>query len=129
MRRGLVISSAVLTLLGLELATEAVSLAFARLRAGATALFAGVEFHVGAPRFLVGVVLLVVGVILAGLTLWSAKVWKGVIRVGRSCPQCGDRTKRVKRRAWERLVSKLTGESLTRRSCEHCGWSGLSLTP
>ncbi len=70
MRRGLVITSLGLTLAGLELSTEAVSLVLARLQAGATAILAGVEFHVGAPRFLLGVLFLVTGVVLTGLTLW-----------------------------------------------------------
>ena len=128
MRRGFVIASLGLLLAGLELSTEAVSLVFARLRAGTIALLAGVEFQVGGTRFVVGVLFLVAGLLLAALTLWSAKVWKGVVRVGRACPQCGDRTRRVKRRGWHRLLSILMGEDLSRRSCEHCGWSGLSLT-
>ena len=128
MRRGLVITSLGLTLAGLELSTEALTLVLARLQSGLMAILAGVEFQVGAPRFLLGVLLLVAGVVLGGLTLWSAKVWKSVTRVGRSCPDCGDRTKRVKRKRWHRFVSRLTGETFTRRSCEHCGWNGLSLT-
>lgn len=128
MRRGLVIASLGLTLLGLELSTEAVSLVLARLRAGTAALLAGVEFHVEAPRFVLGSLMLAAGLVLGVLTLWSARVWKGVVRVGKSCPRCGDRTKRVKRRRWQRVASRLVGESLSRRDCEHCGWSGLSLS-
>lgn len=128
MRRGLVAASLGLTLAGLELSTEGVSLVLARLRTGASALVAGVGLPVGAPRFVLGVLALVAGVVLGGLTLWSARVWKRVAGVGGSCPRCGDRTRRVKRKLWHRLASSLVGERVTRRSCGECGWSGLSVS-
>ncbi len=128
MRRGLVIASLGLTLAGLELSTEGLSLVLARLGAGFTALFAGVEFQVGGVRFVLGVLFLLGGLVLAGLTLWSARIWKGVRHRGRSCPRCGDETRRVKRTGWQRVVSTVAGEDLTRRRCAQCGWTGLSFT-
>lgn len=127
MRRRLVLASLGLALAGLELSTRAVSLAVARLGAGAQAVLAGVPFQVGAGRFLLGVVLLLGGLVLGALTLWSSQVWRGVTGVGRRCPECGERTRRLRRRRLHRVVSALIGERLTRRSCERCGWSGLSL--
>lgn len=126
-RRRLVLASLGLTLLGLELSTRAVSLALSRLGAGFQALFAGVPFQVGGGRFVLGFVLLVGGVALGGMTLWSSQVWRGVTGVGRRCPECGERTRRLRRRRLHRMVSRLTGERLTRRSCERCGWSGLAI--
>jgi len=46
--------------------------------------------------------------------------------VGDGCPNCGNVTRRVKRREWQRLLSALLGERLMRRRCETCGWVGLS---
>lgn len=128
MRRRLVLASLGLTLAGLELSTQAVSLVASRIGAGVEAILAGVPFHVGATRFVLGVVLLAGGVVLGGLAVWSAQLWRGVATVGRRCPQCGERTRRTKRRRWQRAVSRLTGAPITRRSCARCGWQGLSLT-
>lgn len=126
-RRGLGFFSLVLTILGLELSTEGLSLILARLRAGFTALFAGVEFHVAPARFLVGLLFLLVGLVLWGLLVWSGRAQTAVAAVGTTCPDCGGATQRVKRRGWQKLLSALLGERLTRRRCEICGWVGLSL--
>ena len=116
-----------LLVFGLELSTQGVSLVFARLRAGLSAVLAGVEFHVGAGRFVVGVIFLVLGLILAALGVWSAQAQAKVAVVGDVCPQCGNDTRRVKRKDWQRLLSFIWGERLTRRRCETCHWTGLSL--
>lgn len=126
-RRGLAFASGFLLLAGVELSTEGVSLVATRLGAGAGALLAGSEFHVSALRYGVGVGALTVGSGIALLLLWSARHRDDVATVGAACPQCGNHTRRVKRRGWQRLLSFVMGERLTRRHCEHCGWSGLSL--
>lgn len=109
------------------MSTEAFSLVLARLRMGLGALFAGADFHVSGFRFVVGLVALLLSALIWALLLWSARRRTDVTTVGTTCPQCGNRTRRVKRKEWHRILSTLMGESLTRRRCETCGWSGLSL--
>ncbi len=116
-----------LVVFGLELSTQGVSLVLARISAGVSAVFAGVEFHVGAARFLVGLTFLLLGLVLWALGIWSAHAQAKVAVVGAACPQCGNDTRRVKRRDWQRLLSFVWGERLTRRRCETCHWTGLSL--
>lgn len=127
MRRGLAFTSFFLFLAGLELSTEALSLVLARLGTGLGAVFAGTEFHVSTLRFGVGVVTLTVGVSIWMLLVWSNAQRTEVASVGTTCPQCGNRTRRVKRKEWQRLLSAVLGERLSRRRCETCGWTGLSL--
>lgn len=128
MRRGLAFASLFLVVTGLELATEALSLVLARLRAGMGALLSGAEFHVSPFRFGVGSTALVVGLAIGALLIWSGTRRHEVASVGVVCPQCGNRTRRVKRKEWQRILAVLMDERLTRRRCETCGWSGLSLT-
>lgn len=127
MRSVLVFVSAGLMVLGLELSTEAVSLTMARLQAGFAALSAGVEFHVSAGRFGLGMSAMVIGAVLLTLLWWSARKRATVGFVGPACPQCGGTTRRIKRHGLHRLLSLLLGERLTRRKCDTCGWMGLSL--
>jgi len=114
-------------LVGLELATEVVSLTFDRLRAGAGAVLAGAEFQISAFRFEAGIVALVVGAALGVALVWSARASVDVRAVGPMCPNCGSHTRRVKRRKRHRLLAALMGESIARRECEACGWTGLSV--
>ena len=127
MRRTLAFISLALTLVGLELSTEAISLTLSRLKAGFGAILAGAEFHVPAFRFEVGVFALLLGIVLAALLLWSARARVEVRAVGHLCPNCGGPTRRVKRRKRHKLLSVVMGESIARRKCETCGWVGLSL--
>ncbi len=127
MRRGMAVISVVLVLLGLELSTQAVTLIFARFGAGLQSIVAGVEFHVSPVRFGTGVLILGLGLALWLLLLWSGQVRDAVNSVGSSCPACGNKTRRVKRRGWQRVLSFMLGQRLTRRTCEVCGWNGLSL--
>jgi len=127
MRRGLAFTSIFLLLAGLELSAEGISLILARLRTGVGAVFTGTEFHVSGPRFVVGLVALILAVVIWGLLVWSDSQLGGVATVGPICPQCGNRTRRVRRKEWQRLLSFVLGEHLTRRRCETCGWTGLSL--
>lgn len=126
-RRALVFLSVFLVVTGLEMATEAVSLVLGRLRLGLSALATGSEFHISSLRFSVGFASVVVGLVLVVLLAWSELRRREVATVGSNCPRCGNPTRRVKRREWQRLLSALLGERLTRRRCETCGWSGLSL--
>jgi len=127
MRRGLAFTSLFLLLAGLELSTEAFSLVLARLGTGVGAVLSGTEFHVSTLRFVVGVLTLAVGLAIWLLLIWSHTQRTEVASVGTTCPQCGNRTRRVKRKEWQRLLSTLLGERLSRRRCETCGWTGLSL--
>jgi hypothetical protein len=127
MRRGLAFTSLFLLLAGLELSTEALTLVISRVRSGLGSILAGTEFHVSPFRFAVGMVAMLVGVTLWSLLVWSASRRKDVASVGTNCPQCGNRTRRVKRKESQRVLSAILGERLTRRRCETCGWSGLSL--
>ena len=126
MRRGLATASLMLVLLGLELSTEALSLMLARFNSGFQALAAGVEFHVSPVRFGAGILALGFGLALWLLFLWAGKLKDAVGSVGSSCPDCGNKTRRVKRREWHRLLSLMLGQRLTLRKCEICGWNGLS---
>lgn len=126
-RRALAFLSLFLLVTGLEMSTEGISLVLARLRLGLSAILTGSEFHISAMRFSVGFASMLVGVVLLVLLFWSELRRQEVATVGSACPQCGNPTRRVKRREWQRLLSALLGERLTRRRCETCGWSGLSL--
>jgi predicted RNA-binding Zn-ribbon protein involved in translation (DUF1610 family) len=127
LRRSLAFISVALILVGLELATQVVSLIFDRLRAGVGAVLAGAEFQISALRFEAGVFTLLVGLTLGVVLLWSARARVGVRAVGHLCPNCGSHTRRVKRRKRHRLLSVVMGESIARRACQTCGWVGLSV--
>ncbi len=127
MRRGMAVIAVLLVIVGLELSTEAVSLIVARFGAGFQAILAGVEFHVTPERFGGGVLILGMGLALWLLLFWSSQVRDTVTSMGSSCPACGNKTRRVKRMGWHRLLSFMLGQRLTRRTCEVCGWNGLSL--
>lgn len=126
-RRGLAFASALLVLAGLEMSTEGISLVLARLRTGMGAILAGTEFHVSGFRFAVGVGALALGLTILIVLVWSNRHRHDAATVGSACPQCGNHTRRVKRKGWQRLLSLVLGERLVRRRCEHCGWQGLAL--
>lgn len=127
MRRGFGLATFVLIALGVELSTEGITLILARVQAGLGAVAAGAEFHVGTGRFLTGLLFLVVGLVMWGLIAWSYRAQAHVAVVGSTCPQCGNDTRRVKRKEWQKVLSYVWGERLTRRRCETCHWTGLSL--
>jgi hypothetical protein len=126
-RKGLAFASLFLLIAGVELSTEGISLILARLRTGTGALFSGNEFHVSGMRFSVGVGALTIGLAIWILLIWSARHRHDVAVVGSACPQCGNHTRRVKRKEWQRILSLVLGERLIRRRCEQCGWSGLTV--
>jgi predicted RNA-binding Zn-ribbon protein involved in translation (DUF1610 family) len=127
LRRSLAFISLALFLIGLELSTEAISLTFSRLAAGAEAILAGVQFEVPALRYEVGVCATLSGIALGVVLVWSARAGVDVRAVGHTCPNCGSETRRVKRKQRHKLLSVILGEQLSRRKCETCGWVGLSL--
>ena len=127
MRRGLATISLILVVLGLELSTEALTLTLSRFSSGFQAIAAGVEFHVSPLRFGGGILALGVGVACWLLLIWSGQMKDAVSSVGNACPDCGNKTRRVKRKEWHRLLSFVLGQRLTKRKCEICGWNGLSM--
>lgn len=127
MRRVLLVVTVVLLTVGLELSTEGVTLVLARLGAGLEAIRSGVEFHVSPVRFGVGVLFLGFGLALSILLVWAGQLRRAVGSVGGVCPDCGNRTRRVKRKTSHKLLSIMLGERLARRTCEVCGWNGLSM--
>jgi len=126
MRRSLAFSSLFLLLVGLETSTEGLSLILARLRAGIESILSDAPLHVSRFRFVLGAAFVLLGLLLWVLLIWSAGHRRDVATVGSTCPQCGNHTRRVKRRGWQRLLSVIMGQHLTRRHCDACGWSGLS---
>ena len=127
MRRGLSLLPVVLVVVGLELSTEAVSLALVRLRSGVMAVLTGVEFYLPKMRFGAGLLALALGMVLWGLLLWAAWQRRVLASMGRECPTCGGDTRRVSRTELQRWLGALMGEQVTRQTCANCGWTGLSL--
>jgi H+/Cl- antiporter ClcA len=126
LRRPLTVAAITLILFGIEVATGALSVAAVRLWSGLIASLTGNEFVVSRPRYLTGVLLALSGGVLYGVMLWADRA-QGEIRTGGPvCPNCGTRTKRVRRRKRHRILSRILETSVTRRSCERCGWNGLS---
>lgn len=126
MRRPLTLVALGLILLGIEIATGAVSVAAVRLWVGLTATIAGDEYVIPGPRYLVGVVILLAGTALGVALLWAEAERRRIITEGSGCPKCGTPTKRVKRRARHRFLSRIIEANVTRRHCERCGWNGLA---
>jgi len=124
-RRGLPVLSLVLVLLGLELSTGALSESAAEMGRVLGAVLSGEPTAAYLPGFFSG--LLAIGLGGAGLavSLWTRIVRGGLAR-GRTCPRCGERTHRIKRRSWQRLLARLLAENVQRRLCRDCGWKGLS---
>ena len=112
--------------LGLELSTQAVSLAVGRLGAGFTAVLNGTEMHVSSGRFLVGAGALLFGMVVLMVGVVLDRLERRLAKAGDRCPTCGSGTNRVKRKRAHRIVAMLMGHRVTRRQCEECNWVGLS---
>src|SRR4051794_40809820 len=97
-RRPLGVLALGLMLLGVEVATGAVSLGAARLSSGLAAALSGDEFLIPRPRYLSGLAILCLGIGVLGAVLWAEGVRETVLRDGSACPRCGKHTKRVRRR-------------------------------
>ena len=126
MRRPLTVAALGLMLLGLEVATQAVSVVAVRLWVGFTASFSGNQSVVSGPRYVTGVLLAVAGGVLLAVLFWADQAQGEIRTEGSICPNCGTQTKRVRRRKRHRILSRVLETQVTRRSCERCGWSGLS---
>ena len=127
MRRGLSYLPVVLVLVGVELSTEAVSVALVRLRSGVLAVMSGVEFYLPKMRFGAGLLMLFLGLVFWVLLLWAARQRTVLGSMRRACPGCGGDTRRVRRSELQRWMGALMGEQVTRQACDSCGWTGLSL--
>ena len=82
---------------GLELSTKAASVTVARLSSGYQDFVGGFESLVSPTRFVSGVSLLVLGLVV-GVVLVTLENAEGrVSAVGGTCPVCGRETERMKR--------------------------------
>ena len=126
MRRPLTVAAITLIMFGIEVATGAFSVAVARLWAGLIASLTGTEFVISGPRYLTGVLVALVGGVLFGVMLWAGHAQGKIRTQGSACPNCGTETKRVRRRKRHRILARILETGVTRRSCERCGWNGLS---
>ena len=115
-----------LILLGVEVATGAVSLAAVRLWAGLGAALSGDQAVISTPRYLSGLGILLAGTGLGFAVLWAERVGGKLLMEGATCPRCGTSTKRVRRRKRHRVLSQILETNVTRRHCERCGWNGLA---
>jgi ribosomal protein S27AE len=113
-------------MLGIEVATGAVSVAARRLWIGLGATLNGHEYLISATRYVSGFTILLGGVGLFSALLWAETEGRGIVIAGEICPHCGTTTKRVRRRAWHRVLSRILETNVTRRRCERCGWNGLA---
>lgn len=115
-----------LVLVGLEISAGLISTTWVRLREGVGALRGGPEASVPTEQFLIGLGLtLLAGAVLI-LTVWRSGVRSQLAIAAPGCPDCGQETKRIRRKASHRLLSSLLGDDITRRACAQCGWVGLS---
>ncbi len=116
-----------LVVLGLELSTKVASLTALRLSSGFRAVVDGFESFVSPTRFVVGVSLLAVGLVVGLVHLILERAEGRVSAVGGTCPVCGEDTERLKRKSVHRMLSTFMGRRLTRRRCTACKWTGLSV--
>lgn len=124
MKRVLEVLAITLLVVGIELATGAVSHGLNELAGVLKHLVAGGEAQVSLPRFFVGMGMVLLGGGLLVLDLW-VRAYARFMGRGRDCPHCGTKTERVKRRWVHRMVGWILGEKVTYRKCRKCGWHGL----
>ena len=126
MTRPLTFVALALLLLGLEVATGAVSLAVVRLGTGFSAVLSGDEYAISAARYLSGVAILLTGGGLLTALAWAESERRTIRSEASTCPNCGSATKRVRRRKRHRILSRILETNVTRHHCERCGWNGLA---
>ena len=125
MRHILEVISAGIFLAGLELAVGTLSLTITRLRETFTNTLASDGADGGQWRFVAGIGLMVLAVVLAVVTVLTRYRQRG-IQEHDWCPRCGAQTRRVRREIQHRILSRLVGKSFSARHCGNCGWRGLS---
>ena len=114
-----------LVLVGIELTTRAFSAAFVRFREGVVELVStGETTQVPTLQFWTGSVLLGVAILAGALRL--ARIFAVRTLPDLRCPECGEDTKRIRRRTLHRIAAPLLGMNVSRRSCSDCGWVGLA---
>jgi hypothetical protein len=126
LRRPLTLIALALMMLGIEIATGAVSVAVVRLGGGLSAVLSGDEYVISMPRYVIGLAIVLTGAAVAVGVLWAEIERRTILTDGSGCPKCGTPTKRVKRRARHRILSRILETHVTRRRCERCGWNGLA---
>jgi hypothetical protein len=113
--------------LGIEVATGAVSLAGIRLWTGLNAVLFGHESLISPPRFIGGLVILAASCGMLGALQWAESARRALHPEAAVCPNCGTATKRVRRHQRHRILSRILETNVTRRRCEQCGWNGLAV--
>ena len=116
-----------LVVLGLELSTKAASVTAARLSSGFQDAVVGLESLVSPTRFVTGVLMLALGLVVGVVQMILESAEGRVSAVGDACPVCGRQTERMKRKTFHRMLSTFMGRKLTRRRCGECHWTGLSV--
>ena len=116
-----------LVVLGLELSTKAASVTAARLSSGFQDAVVGLESLVSPTRFVTGVLMLALGLVVGVVQMILESAEGRVSAVGDACPVCGRQTERRKRKTFHRMLSTFMGRKLTRRRCGECHWTGLSV--
>jgi hypothetical protein len=124
--RPLTLGALTLLVLGIEVATGAVSLAAIRVGTGLGAVLFGHESAISPPRFLSGLLILAASCGLFGALQWVESERRSLRPEASVCPNCGTATKRVPRRTRHRILSRILETNVTRRRCDRCGWKGLA---
>ena len=101
-------------------------MASVRLWAGLFAPLTGSEFVISGPRYVIGALLALTGGVPLGVMGWAERSRRRVLIAQVACPNCGMRTKRMRRLIRHRIMARILAARITRRNCERCGWNGLS---
>lgn len=126
MSRAVLVVSVLLLAAGLELAAGTFSGTVAEISGGLDALRRVPDTGEFPLRFAGGLLLLAWGAAGTALAGWTLRRERRLPR-GRSCPRCGNGTRRVRRRLRHRLLARFLGARVVRRRCTDCGWTGLAL--
>jgi hypothetical protein len=124
-KRVLEVVGITLLVVGIEMATGAVSYGLEQILRVYHQLVAGTEPEVSLSRFFVGGGLITLGALLVALDLW-ARAYSGHVGRGKVCPHCNLKTERVKRRRRHKLLGWILGDKVTHQKCKKCGWHGLT---
>jgi hypothetical protein len=128
LKRVLEVIAILLLVVGIELATGAVSYGLNQVLKVYFQLVAGTEPDVSLTRFFVGGGMVILGSGFLVLDLW-ARAYSGFLGRGKECPHCGVNAERVKRRLRHKILGWVLNERFTHRKCKRCGWRGLTGSP